>query len=168
MDRSLFQVPKMDCAAEESLVRMQLDGMAAVGVVRQLVLGGVVDERETPELLGSGRLAARGNSNDRVGKAVAASVSVDRPAPTAYPWDMNITLRPDLEQLVERKLATGRYADQGAVIEEALELMRQQDDALAELQNALGEAHRRNARLDPEAAEALVGGAVREDRLQRR
>lgn len=30
MDRSLFQVPKMDCAAEENLVRMQLDGMAAV------------------------------------------------------------------------------------------------------------------------------------------
>ena len=30
MDRSLFQVPKMDCAAEESLVRMQLDGVAAV------------------------------------------------------------------------------------------------------------------------------------------
>ena len=30
MDRSLFQVPKMDCAAEESLVRMRLDGVAAV------------------------------------------------------------------------------------------------------------------------------------------
>jgi Co/Zn/Cd efflux system component len=30
VDRSLFQVPKMDCAAEENLVRMQLDGMAAV------------------------------------------------------------------------------------------------------------------------------------------
>ena len=30
MDRSHFQVPKMDCAAEESLVRMQLDGVAAV------------------------------------------------------------------------------------------------------------------------------------------
>ena len=30
MDRSLFQVSKMDCAAEESLVRMQLDGVAAV------------------------------------------------------------------------------------------------------------------------------------------
>lgn len=30
MDRSLFQVPKMDCAAEENLVRMQLDGMTAV------------------------------------------------------------------------------------------------------------------------------------------
>ena len=30
MDKSLFQVPQMDCAAEENLVRMQLDGMAAV------------------------------------------------------------------------------------------------------------------------------------------
>lgn len=30
MDRSLFQVSKMDCAAEESLVRMQLDGVGAV------------------------------------------------------------------------------------------------------------------------------------------
>jgi Co/Zn/Cd efflux system component len=30
MDKSLFQVPKMDCAAEENLVRMQLDGVAAV------------------------------------------------------------------------------------------------------------------------------------------
>ena len=30
MDKSLFQVPRMDCAAEENLVRMQLDGMKAV------------------------------------------------------------------------------------------------------------------------------------------
>ena len=30
MDKSLFQVPQMDCAAEENLVRMQLDGMAEV------------------------------------------------------------------------------------------------------------------------------------------
>ena len=30
MEKSLFQVPRMDCAAEENLVRMQLDGMAAV------------------------------------------------------------------------------------------------------------------------------------------
>ena len=30
MDRSLFQVPKMDCAAEENLVRMKLDGMTVV------------------------------------------------------------------------------------------------------------------------------------------
>ena len=93
---------------------------------------------------------------------------VDHLVVNAYPRVMDITLRPDLERLVERKLATGRYADRGAVIEEALELMRQQDDALAELQDALGEAHRRNARLDPEAAEALVEDVLREDRLQRR
>lgn len=30
MDRSLFSVPKMDCAAEESLIRMQLDDIDAV------------------------------------------------------------------------------------------------------------------------------------------
>lgn len=30
MDKSLFHVPKMDCAAEESLVRMKLDGVGAV------------------------------------------------------------------------------------------------------------------------------------------
>lgn len=30
MDKSLFQVPRMDCAAEENLVRMKLDGMTAV------------------------------------------------------------------------------------------------------------------------------------------
>lgn len=30
MDKSVFIVPKMDCAAEESLVRMKLDGMATV------------------------------------------------------------------------------------------------------------------------------------------
>ena len=30
MDRSLFQVPKMDCAAEESLVRLKLGGVSAV------------------------------------------------------------------------------------------------------------------------------------------
>ena len=81
---------------------------------------------------------------------------------------MNIDLRPELEQLIERKLATGRYADQGAVIEEALELMREQDDAVAELRAALEEGHRRNAHLDPEAAEALVEDAVREYRQSQR
>lgn len=30
MNRSLFDVPKMDCAAEENLVRMKLDGITAV------------------------------------------------------------------------------------------------------------------------------------------
>lgn len=81
---------------------------------------------------------------------------------------MNIDLRPELEQLIERKLATGRYADRGAVIEEALELMREQDDAVAELRDALAEGHRRNARLDPEAAEAIVEDAVREYRQSQR
>lgn len=77
---------------------------------------------------------------------------------------MTIELRPDLERLIERKLATGRYADRGAVIEEALELMRQQDDAVDELQQALATAHRRNAGIDSDAAMELVEEAVREHR----
>ena len=81
---------------------------------------------------------------------------------------MNEVLRPELEKLIERKLATGRYADRGAVIEEALELLRGQDDAVAELQSALGAAHRRNADLDYGAAEALVEEAVSEGRRPRR
>ncbi len=77
---------------------------------------------------------------------------------------MTIELRPELEQLIERKLATGRYADRGAVIEEALELMRQQDNAIDELREALSAAHRRNADLDPDVAIELVEEAVREHR----
>ncbi len=77
---------------------------------------------------------------------------------------MNVDLRPELEQLIERKLATGHYADRGSVIEEALELMREQDNAMVELREALTAAHRRNADLNPEEAEALVEDAVRKHR----
>ena len=47
---------------------------------------------------------------------------------------MNIDLRPELEQLIERKLATGRYADRGAVIEEALEFVQRRDEWIAQAQ----------------------------------
>ena len=47
---------------------------------------------------------------------------------------MNVTLRPDLERLIERKLATGRYADRGAVIEEALEFVQRRDEWTAQAQ----------------------------------
>lgn len=81
---------------------------------------------------------------------------------------MDGVFRPELERLIERKLATGRYTDRDAVIEEALELLRQQDIASAALENALEAAHQRNARLDLDTAEALVEAAIKADRLQRR
>ncbi len=81
---------------------------------------------------------------------------------------MNVTVRPDLGRLIERKLVIGRYAARDAGIGEALELTRQQDDVLVELQDALGEAHRRNAYLDLEAAETLIEVTVGKDRLQHR
>ena len=42
---------------------------------------------------------------------------------------MNVSLTPELEELVRRKVASGRYNSASEVMREALRLMEQQDEA---------------------------------------
>ena len=42
---------------------------------------------------------------------------------------MNVSLTPDLENLVKEKVQTGQYPNAAAVVEEALQLLRQRDAA---------------------------------------
>ena len=41
---------------------------------------------------------------------------------------MNVTLKPDLERFVTEKTRTGQFADPSDVVNEALELLREQDE----------------------------------------
>lgn len=41
---------------------------------------------------------------------------------------MRISLRPDLERFVEEKVRSGHYADADAVLNDAVEILRQQDE----------------------------------------
>jgi antitoxin ParD1/3/4 len=44
---------------------------------------------------------------------------------------MNVSLTPELEQLVHRKVQTGRYTSASEVVREALRLMEERDEAHA-------------------------------------
>lgn len=85
-----------------------------------------------------------------------------------YPLGMTVELTREQEKLIERKLATGHYADKGEVIAEALELLQQQDEAAEEMREALRAAHERNADIDPQAAAALVEDVLGEHRQDHR
>jgi antitoxin ParD1/3/4 len=56
---------------------------------------------------------------------------------------MNVNLTPELEQLIQDKVATGLYASQSEVVREALRLLVEQDerkrDQLIHLREALAE-----------------------------
>ena len=47
---------------------------------------------------------------------------------------MNVTLTPDLERLVDERVATGQYRSAVEVIREALRLLKERDVAFKELQ----------------------------------
>ena len=52
---------------------------------------------------------------------------------------MNVSLTPDLEKLVKEKVQTGQYPNAAAVVEEALQLLRDRDAAETRLETALKE-----------------------------
>jgi antitoxin ParD1/3/4 len=87
---------------------------------------------------------------------------------------MNVSLTPELEELVSAKVQTGRYSSASEVVREALRLLEDRDHAkaaqLAEFSQELGRrlaALDRGERVDPEAARARL---VRksEDRRKKR
>lgn len=53
---------------------------------------------------------------------------------------MKVVLNPDLEKLVNEKVETGRYSTPEAVVKEALELLKQRDQAEDRLEALLQEA----------------------------
>ena len=50
---------------------------------------------------------------------------------------MTVTLSPELEALVRDKIESGRYADAGEVVEDALRLLEERDKRLQELRAEL-------------------------------
>ena len=79
---------------------------------------------------------------------------IDRVGHRAYPQDdtvpMNVHLTPELEQLVQSKVQSGRYNSASEVVREALRLMEHKDEIRAaqmqklrsRIDQALGEADR--------------------------
>lgn len=53
---------------------------------------------------------------------------------------MNVTLRPDLEKLVQDKLQTGEFKSPDEVLNAALDLLKEQDEAERRLETLLHEA----------------------------
>jgi len=53
---------------------------------------------------------------------------------------MNVTLTPELEKLIEEEVTSGHYSSRDAVIQAALELVREQEAAEERLEALLDEA----------------------------
>jgi putative addiction module CopG family antidote len=81
---------------------------------------------------------------------------------------MTIRLTHEQEQFIKQKLATGRFANESEVLQEALSQWQKQEDDLAEMRSIFSQAHQRNAHLDIEATEALIAEEVRAQRQNRR
>jgi len=72
---------------------------------------------------------------------------------------MNVSLTPELENFVQSKVTTGRYASASEVVREALRLLEDQDKARSEqLAEFRAEADRRLASLD--RGEGMDGKSV--------
>jgi antitoxin ParD1/3/4 len=76
---------------------------------------------------------------------------------------MNVSLTPELEELVSAKVQTGRYSSASEVVREALRLLEDRDRAkaaqLAEFNRELGRrlsSLDRGERVDPEGARARL------------
>jgi putative addiction module CopG family antidote len=53
---------------------------------------------------------------------------------------MNVTLTPELEKLIDQKVASGQYPSRDAVVQAALEMLRVQETAEDRLETLLDEA----------------------------
>jgi antitoxin ParD1/3/4 len=67
---------------------------------------------------------------------------------------MNVSLTPELEQMVQEKVESGRYTSASEVVREALRLMEKRDQRMEEREAALKEFQ---AMLDGRIAEADAG-----------
>jgi putative addiction module CopG family antidote len=59
---------------------------------------------------------------------------------------MNVSLTPELEQLVNEKVRTGLYQTASEVVREALRLLKQRDDEARRADQQMGEPRRRTER----------------------
>ncbi len=59
---------------------------------------------------------------------------------------MNVSLTPELEQLVNEKVRTGLYQTASEVVREALRLLKQRDDEARRADQQTGEPRRRTER----------------------
>ena len=81
---------------------------------------------------------------------------------------MTIDLTREQEQFIKQQLATGRFANESEVLQEALMLWQKQEQDLAEMRSIFSEAHQRNAQLDIDATEALIAAEVAAYRQSRK
>jgi antitoxin ParD1/3/4 len=79
---------------------------------------------------------------------------------------MNVHLTPELEQLVQRKVQSGRYNSASEVVREALRLMEQRDELRAiqilELRNRMDRALVESARGEGTDGEEFLQGMLAE------
>ncbi len=84
---------------------------------------------------------------------------------------MNVSLTPELEELVRRKVESGMYGSASEVVREALRLLEERDrEKLARLRAAIAVAEEQVARGEvipwtPDLMERLKREAAEEDRL---
>ena len=75
---------------------------------------------------------------------------------------MNVQLSPELEQLVQTKVQSGRYNSASEVVREALRIMEQRDEVrsiqLQELRNRMDRALVESARAEGTDGEELMQG----------
>lgn len=86
---------------------------------------------------------------------------------------MNVHLTPELEQLVQAKVRSGRYNSASEVVREALRLMEQKDEVRAiqiqELRNRMDRALGESARGEGVDGEEFIQGMLAElDAVNRR
>lgn len=62
-----------------------------------------------------------------ISKSLPQHPDLDTFVPMLLCRHMNITLSPDLKQLMDRLVHTGRYADEGDVVREALRILERQE-----------------------------------------
>ena len=79
---------------------------------------------------------------------------------------MNVNLTPELEQLVQAKVQSGRYNSASEVVREALRIMEQRDEVrsiqLQELRNRMDRALGESARAEGTDGEEFMQGMLDE------
>jgi putative addiction module CopG family antidote len=81
---------------------------------------------------------------------------------------ITLELTREQEEFIKQSLASGRYRSEAEVVGEALALLQKHERENEDMRSIFAEAHRRNADLSSEEAEALVQEAIAETRKNNR
>jgi antitoxin ParD1/3/4 len=101
----------------------------------------------------------------RIGKVQTPITNFDKAYYHAYSQDMNVSMTPELEALVRRKVESGRYLSASEVMREALRLLEERDKLEELRREELRNAIRKG--LDSGPAEPLDMEAVKAEARNR-